>query len=215
MHRAFLHRGFSALAGGWLLAALLVAPARAQEDAMFSQEKTWFSEKGFYVALQGVNAVQNFEDMSGVSVSDDESFGATGRFGYRAHPRVAGELQLEWVDTFAAKGSRTMGGGRSPFGSFEKFLTFTGNVKAYAMTGRLQPYGLVGIGITRVRFEADPGSGLQSGRDEDFSARFGAGADFYFAPKVGMEVEAGYVLPTGDVEDFDDVSVSWGLFIRF
>lgn len=195
---------------------------------MFSQEDTWFSEKGFYAVFQAVNAVQNFDDElgglnqevdgsvcpSGCSVVDDESFGVTGRFGYRFHRRLAGEIQLEWVDTFQAKGAR-MAGGRSPLGTLEEFLTFTGNVKAYAMTGRFQPYGLVGIGLTRVRFEADAGSGLESERVQDFSTRFGAGLDFYFAPKVGMEVEADYVLPTGEARDFDYVSVSWGLFLRF
>ena len=58
------------------------------------------------------------------------------------------------------------------------------------------------------------GLGL-SASDEDFAARFGGGIDFYVTEKIGVSLDGSYVLPTGDLKDFDYFSIAWGFQYRF
>ena len=44
---------------------------------------------------------------------------------------------------------------------------------------------------------------------------FGVGADLYGNERVGVFTEAAYVLPFGDVDDFDQVSIGFGIILRF
>jgi hypothetical protein len=58
------------------------------------------------------------------------------------------------------------------------------------------------------------GVGLRA-KGEDFAARFGGGVDIYFNPNIAVVIDAGYVLPTGDLDGLDYVSFSVGFQYRF
>jgi hypothetical protein len=45
--------------------------------------------------------------------------------------------------------------------------------------------------------------------------RFGGGLDFYATEHVVLTLGIDYVLPFGDLEDLDYVSIGWGLRYRF
>ncbi len=45
--------------------------------------------------------------------------------------------------------------------------------------------------------------------------RLGGGLDFYATKSIVLSLGVDYVLPFGDVEDFDYVSLGWGLEYRF
>jgi hypothetical protein len=119
-------------------------------------------------------------------------------------------------------------------------VTVTGNLKAHLLTGLCQPFLLVGGGMMTVKGEIKetgvmteqrwdskaeefwlpypswPGiSG--SDRATDFALRFGGGLDLYSfdTDTAVITAEANYVLPFGDVEEFDYVSVSLGFQYRF
>ena len=93
-------------------------------------------------------------------------------------------------------------------------LTFTGNVKGYLLTGRVQPFLLAGVGLMQVEAKDTVGVGL-SIEEEDFAARFGGGVDFYINPNIAVVIDVGYVLPTGDLDGLDYVSFSGGFQYRF
>jgi outer membrane protein W len=84
----------------------------------------------------------------------------------------------------------------------------------YPFKGALQPFLLVGVGLTHAEFDDKLGLGL-SVEDEAFAARFGVGVDIYITERVLMNIDADYVMPTGNVEDFDYVGVRWGFQYRF
>lgn len=118
--------------------------------------------------------------------------------------------------------------------------TVTANLKAHLFTGPWQPYLLVGGGMMSVKgevsdtgkmyeigYEGDPPEAYRiypdwiglngSDRASDFTLRFGGGLDFYSFGTDSVVITAGadYVLPFGDVEDFDYVSINVGVLYRF
>jgi hypothetical protein len=50
---------------------------------------------------------------------------------------------------------------------------------------------------------------------DNFAARFGGGLDFYVDPNIVITLDSSYVLPTGDAEDLDHVTISLGIQYRF
>ena len=109
---------------------------------------TDYTRPGGYVGVGGVYAV----DASAISVVTENSMGLTTRLGYRFTPNLAFEGQFEWIDGFdivADPGHRL------------ETWSLTGNVKGLLMTGRIQPFGILGMGVLRTRF-VDAGSGLPS-----------------------------------------------------
>ena len=201
-------------------AALLLvsaAPGSAQDD---------FARKGFYVGLGGTYAIDTFEneledeieDAVGgpVRVSVDDSLGINGRIGYRFHRRISAEVQAEWIDGFEANVS-VPGFGKIAGVELEPSV-ITANAKGHLLTGRYQPFLLVGLGVmsAKAKFRDTVGLGLAaSERFTDFTTRFGAGLDLYATENVVLSVGADYVLPFGDLKDTDYISFGWGLQYRF
>jgi len=119
--------------------------------------------------------------------------------GYRLLPNVAFEAQLEYLDRFNA-------------GPLEmSVLTFTGNIKGYFSTGQFQPFGVVGVGVTRGSAELGGASGSGSG----FAARLGAGADYWLTESVSVGATYSYVFTTGGADGLDYQSFVMGAQYRF
>jgi opacity protein-like surface antigen len=97
---------------------------------------------------------------------DDDTFGITGRGGYRCHPFFSTELQFEWLDDF--DGGSIQETGTTPGADWPdqpddtlrnyefklETLVFTTNVKGHLMTGRYQPFVLAGLGFMRMETKA-------------------------------------------------------------
>src|SRR5207253_10975260 len=88
----------------------------------------------------------------------------------------------------------------------------SGNVKGFFLTGRWQPYAVIGVGYLDIRGHHVPRTS-QPGDDVDM--RFGIGMDGYITEHIAIGPEVAYVLPFGDVENFDMVTVALGLRYRF
>lgn len=180
---------------GALLLSSLPLSAGADDD---------LGRTGGYVGIAGTWAIENFDDVpSGVSV--DDGVGLNARAGYRFHPNLAAELQLEWVPEFDVDT-----GGFFGDAEIETLVTML-NGKAYAATGRIQPYFLVGMGALYARADV-PGPDPD---DTGFAARLGGGTEIYILPELAAVLEGSYVFATGDVNDFDYGSIVWGLLYRF
>jgi opacity protein-like surface antigen len=128
--------------------------------------------------------------------------------GYRLNPHFALEAEFEMLP----EADVDIDG----LGKIAELQTWalTGNAKVFPLTGRTQPYALIGIGIQGVEFEDSVGAGL-SQTESGFAVRFGGGLDFYITENVVASAGVDYVLPTGDVEDLDYVSFGAGIQYRF
>ena len=177
-----------------------------------------FDRKGFYVGvgLGGAFYTEVKDDLEKESlaalgyvipVDVEVPPGLDARVGYRFHPRLAGELQLQWFPKadieFADVKALKL-----------ETLTLTGNVKGYLLTGRIQPFLLVGAGL--MHFDAKDTLGLGvSTKGEDFAARFGGGVDGYLHRNLLFALDTSYVLPIGDADGLEHVSWSLGFQYRF
>jgi opacity protein-like surface antigen len=181
----------------------------------------------------------------GLDDVDDDAFGYMGRAGYRCHPYFSTELQFEGLADF--DGSITEDEAPPANDVARKFdlelesLVFTTNVKGHLLTGRTQPFVLVGMGFMRMESKArdttpasnprpttpvssakckpnlaDPCLAAQaSDITVEFAMRFGGGLDFYLTEGVVMSAEASYLMPTGSLDGLDYYVFSLGLQYRF
>ena len=176
------------------LALILIAMAAPPAAAESGED---YARTGPYL---GAGLALGWENFDGSPSGFDTGVGFDVWGGYRFHPNFAGELELEYVD-------RVNSGLRDT-----SLLTFTGNLKAYLTRGRVQPFVLVGIGVTRVG-AGFAGSGL--GSESSFGARFGGGLDFYLTENISLGATASYVLATRDIDGLDYVSLVMGAQYRF
>lgn len=183
-----------------------------------------FDRRGWLAGVKGSYALQTFEDdaeselrnlIPSASVSVDDSFAISGHAGYRCDSRVSVAVQVEWIDKFDADAS-VAGMGKVASATAES-LVVTANAKGYLLTGRFQPFLLVGLGGMTAKVEAKDsvGAGLTSQREDGFAARFGGGLDVYATKNLVVTMGVDYVLPWGDVEDLDFLSIGGGVEYRF
>ena len=183
----------------WTL--LVVGPAVAQEDE--EEEDEGYARRGVYALLQGNYFIENFS----TAIEPEGSFGASGHIGYRLNRRFAAEFQVDWLKDFdfesgGAKVARITNG-----------WTTTVNGKAFFSTGWIQPYAVAGIGVMGVTLDDEITGGAVE--DTGFAFRTGVGADFYGDENLALNVELGFVNPTGSASEYDYVSLAWGLLLRF
>ena len=128
------------------------------------------------------------------------------RVGYRIIPHFAIEAMGERVDKFDLTNAQ---------GKDIDTWTGTINGKAFILTDRFQPYGLFGVGFMRAHATFIDSIFGSSGSDTDLALRFGGGLDSYITEHWVANLEISYVLPTGDVDGLDYISLGGGLQYRF
>ena len=180
-----------------------------------------YGRVGPYIGAGFVYAVEDFdidENSSGFSrgpgssssLNFDDSLGYNLRAGYRVHPNVAIEGLFEHYVEFEAD-INGFGRGADTLTVEAEGLAGFANAKFFALTDALQPYASVGVGALNGEVEV---AGLSTDETE-FAARFGGGVDAYVTENVYFNIEAAYVLPTGDLDDFGIIPISGGLGYRF
>ena len=157
---------------------------------------------GFYAGLGLDLAVESFDDYpSGTDFETGLGFILT--VGYRFHPNLAFEGSCEYLE-------------RLDSDDFDpdleaSILAFNGNFKGYLTTQRFQPFLLLGVGVTRFRFE-------QAGKKDDdvgITGHFGGGADYYLTPRISVGITATYVATSGKIKDHDHSTIGLGAQYRF
>lgn len=170
-----------------LPAPVAVAPAPEPEP-----------ETAYWYIGAGANfSIENF-DVGG----HDNGWGYNVRAGRRLCDMFAAELQWEHIPgDFEAPGFDV------------DTWALTANGKFYPITGKVQPFALVGVGYEDARVR---GNGRAGGPDQDgFAARFGLGLDVLITDNVGIAAEVDYLLMAGDGPDLDQIPVSLGFFYNF
>ncbi|MFP6655798.1 MAG: outer membrane beta-barrel protein [Myxococcota bacterium] len=135
--------------------------------------------------------------------------GAEFYFGYRADPAVAFEVEADYlpaskIDLDGLDGATEL-----------ETWTITVNSKFFFMHQRIQPYGLVGLGVMHIAFEDQEGFEFD-GNEFGVIFKFGAGIDYYITRNLVASIGADYVLPAAEsLEDLDLVTFGLGAQIRF
>lgn len=189
------------------------APAAVIEEV----EESDYAEVGPYIGLGGVYAIELFD--GGMNVDNSNGFHV--RAGYRVHPHIAVEARYEHYLGFETDPGDGPGSDPTDFGPghFEGW-SLTANVKGFILTGRWQPYLLFGMGYLDINY---PGvnrvpNGFNGGDarpGDDFAMRFGVGFDAHLSDLISIGPEIAYVLPVGDAEDLDFLTVGLGLQFNF
>ncbi|MCH7868997.1 MAG: outer membrane beta-barrel protein [Myxococcales bacterium] len=150
-----------------------------------------------------------------LKVKAKETVGTDLRAGYRMHRNIAAELQFQWFSPALVK--------VEGIDLLEvETWTFTGNLKAYLITERMEvawhgtihPYVVAGVGLMHFYVKDAFGAGLK-GDGEDLAARFGGGIELYFHMNFGVYFDVTYIMTTGDVEGLDHVGMTVGGIFRF
>ena len=88
----------------------------------------------------------------------------------------------------------------------------TVGLRLFPWTGRVQPYAAAAAGL--LVGDRDTASG-KSDTDQSAMGRFGGGVDFYLTERVVFEVEAVYVVPFDELDDYPHALFGGGLQYRF
>ena len=175
----------------------------AQETEEYSE----FARKGFYAAVGGIYAFENFNRTNGILFDDAPGFNL--RLGYRLHPYIAVE----------AEGERTMGFDVKQFNGDINTWVATINGKVFALTGQFQPYGLLGVGAMNATTNGSlvfvGSNGRPSTNETDVVFRYGAGVDAYVTKNWVVNLEGSYINPRGDVGALEYFTIGGGLQYRF
>jgi len=202
----------------------------AGSDPVLAQDDD-FARNGIYVGVNMAGA--SYQDVKGdvkpfledlrpppfsvralwsdASVEVKSPLGLGARVGYRLHPRVAGELQLQW---FSNANVELDDGVNATEAVKFKTLALTGNLKGYLFTGRVQPFLLAGGGFLEFDARDKLNLGIKT-KGEGVALRLGGGVDLYINENIAVTVEGGRVLPFGEVRGMDHIFWSVGLQYRF
>jgi opacity protein-like surface antigen len=184
-------------------------PASAEDaPASPAEGPGGYDRSGVYSAHHALFALSHITQDGGAPNQD--TLGADFRVGYRAHPRAAAELQFEWTDRF----NESQGGVTTR--QFHDNWSLSLNGRLFLLTGRWQPYALVGFGALHVNEEITAGPRIgERGHDDDGVGRFGVGADLYGDEDIAINLEAVYVQGFGGLIEFAYASFAWGFLFRF
>jgi opacity protein-like surface antigen len=176
----------------WLGSLAIATSAMAQQE----------SQLGFYAGL-GLNlADEDFDDFSS-DTEFDTGVGFLLTVGYRFHPNIAVEGSCEFLKHVD---SNDLDPDLST-----SILAFNGNFKGYLATQRVQPFVLIGAGVTRFQFQ----QGGRKDRDVGVTAHFGGGLDYYVVPKISIGMTVAYVVTSGKIKDLNHTTIGMGAQYRF
>ncbi len=213
-----LHRWWLVVGSLWLA---LPGVAVAQEE---------WTEPAPYILLGAINSFEHFQDTGENDFGN--SWGFSVRGGYRFNEFLAVEGFLEFLSGYEVDYlveppllpqptdvSLTVDGGMGG-----------ASVKLYApWFGRIQPYGLAGIGGQWAQLRTTNATGIvcdpffwyctgtytQLGNAGAFVSKFGGGVELWLNEDLALVVDAIFNLPTGDLKDLRSTNLTWGAVFRF
>ena len=198
----------------------------AEEDegeAEGGEEIDWeVTHRGLYLIGSGSYAfmvnrsdleskAEDASDTGPANSNTDDSWGYGGRLGWRVFDRLAIEGQFQMLNSIEIHSHQESNGDNRR--SKATFMTAMLNAKGYLLTQRIQPYAMAGVGYGYGVLR--PSGDATDDRDQGFAAQFGVGSDLYVTDNLGLMTEVAYTLPTGDIEDYDNVAILFGLMLRF
>jgi hypothetical protein len=201
-----------------LVVLILLAGTVGATQASAQSGESDYTRNGLYVSFGGSAAfptvLQNeLNDQLVGSTDIDTGLGVEARMGYRFHPRLAAEVQYDYIREIDVRAN--FRGINSRVQANIPMHIVTANAKAFVLgTGQGQAYLLGGIGIMSAETKDvavfDPDID-----DTTFTGRVGVGVDVYPSENFSFYGEVGYVIPTDALQDLQHVSVSVGVTVHF
>jgi opacity protein-like surface antigen len=192
-------------------AAKTEAPDEAEEEGDGEVDATSFTRDGWYVAVQGVYALENWDNPGGSAVEND--WGVNGRLGYRFLEYWGLEFEYERVLQFRVDA------GPSRPDLLADANVYSLNAKGFLPFGRVHPFLVAGIGLHQsdINDRGIPLGPLGGGEKGTFASRLGGGAELYLTPNLVWLTEITYVLPwlRQDNNDMQYFSFGFGVEWRF
>jgi opacity protein-like surface antigen len=175
----------------------------AEEEEEPAGEQAW-DRDGWYLGLGGGYAKELF---SGGDASDGGFMQI--RAGYHFLRFAALEAQFEYSPKFNGQSGQWNG---VDIATWATWL----NIKGYPTapwTAFVQPFGMIGIAWM---WERLTGPAVNNSIEEGgFASRFGGGLDVYVTRNIMITAEAAYVLPTGELDDLNQVQIGGALQYRW
>ncbi len=175
-----------------------------------------FNRPGPYV---GLGMAGGFPEFNGVARDSGDSPGFNVRGGYRFNDYVAVEALYEYMNDFGTR--------RRDFFSDRA----TGNLSTnnFNVMGKLfvpipgvdtlQPYVSGGLGFLNVdgadRLHATDGTLRRIESGTELAGRVDGGVDYYLTHRIATFLDAGYVMPTEQLDHLHYISLSLGVKYRF
>jgi opacity protein-like surface antigen len=178
--------------------------------------------------------VSTFAGPEAIAQADD-SWSVKGRAGYRCHSRYSVGATFEYFGGFDTRWSGPLGMGSDDIDIF----VATVDIKSYLLTGRYQPYLLLGGGTINVSTKVTNRTGIngvtevsipdttdsllfpnfgpvnQSRTYTDFVFRFGGGFDIYATDHIVVNFDANYLAPMGEASGVGMFTIGGGIEYRF
>jgi opacity protein-like surface antigen len=192
------------------IAALIVAAAALLLPAAAVHADEEFERKGMYMAAGGLAALQNF---GLTDTSNDWVGGFDLRLGYRMNRVVSVETEYQWVGNWSDPGDAIASPPIDP--SEINAWTWSANVKGNVPLGRIQPYGLIGVGMYRVAIKRGMDDYPAPQDDIDAMMKGAIGVDFYVSRNFVVSPEVSYSALFDQNDSFDYMGVGVMLSYRF
>jgi len=203
--------GMSKAAWALVLIASLLGSANASAEPAQGH-----SRSGPYLYFGGVaahftQAEEASEDAlddagSDVEFQYENPLGYEVQLGYRFHERLGVQSRIEFLPDADVKID-----GDKAFSVDTR--TYTGEIIAYFTTSEVQFFGLMGVGVTRMKAKNSVGLGIGD-KDTSATMRVGTGVDIYMTPHLALRTEIGVTIPSGDGEHSDHMTLGLGLLWR-
>ncbi|MGH8556751.1 MAG: outer membrane beta-barrel protein [Methylococcales bacterium] len=175
-----------------------------QPNLAVANEVDDFDRPGAYVGLGGTYAFHWFAGKSfdhnlgdgNVQVISSSSGGLNARAGYRVNDWFAAEVGYEWVDGITNK---IRGANVATLTSHQ--LTLNGKF-IYPDWGRIQPYGLLGAGLSiwEASDRRNQGAGVDA-TSAGLAGRVGVGVDAYATENLLINLEVDMALSTTTIDN--------------
>lgn len=121
--------------------------------------------------------------------------------GYRLQEQISIEGAFEWISGFG-----------DPTGlRIDSPIMMTANVKAYALTGQIQPWVMLGVGVMTLFDNTTPTEVTRLG----MLMRFGAGFDYWVTPQIAITSGLNFIVPMGRIEGYQFFTTNLGATYRF
>ena len=185
---------------------ILIVPVHAAQPQVH--------QRGAYAGLGVVGGLEHFSrQLRGFG----DSAGFNARLGYRFTDYFAAEGFYEYMDKFGL--SQTFADGARAHASLTTHsFSLMGKINL-PNVGNIQPFVSPGIGFLAAdsAVRVDRGQrGFKVGDDSiAFAGRVNGGLDFLLTERLGLTLEAGYVMPTGNLSDLNYISFGLGARYHF
>ncbi len=177
------------------------AEVKAQEDDGEYGRQGMYMELGFAYSLD----ILADPSLNGGSFKSKDSMGIDAKAGYRLNKYLAMDIEVLYNLGFEIKAEGI--GSTGPIDDVWLF-SLMNNAKWYPLAGRVQPYGIFGVGYSLAHIWGTTYTGK--------SLRFGAGIDIYATNSFVPFLEASYFLgETPDLEGFNFIPIIFGAKYRF